>query len=154
MSSSVTKAKPAWEDRYASPTIEQLRADFGKQIGALVDHARERLRAMPGLAESLSWQGVSWRWSLTYRHESDAARPWAILILQPTRPRLAVPLRSEMLASLPAKKLSKGVRDGIIHSPVVAGVRWPQWEFNSKTQLDEILGIVELKCSLTAAATA
>jgi hypothetical protein len=144
MSASAPKARVAWMDRYRTPTVEDLMAGFNKQIAGAVEHARERLLAIETMKEELSWQGV-WRWTLVYRLPSEGSQAWAYLVMDPTKPRLSVPVPDELIPELPVKKLSKFVRDGLAHAPSVDGLRWPHWELQGKTQADEILSLADFK---------
>jgi hypothetical protein len=139
MAATATKDRPAWMDRYRAPSFDELMAPFNKQNTTIIEHARAKLLAIEGLKEEVSWQGV-WRWTLVYRLASDE-RGWAYLVPNPTKPRIAVPVTDELIAELPMKKLSRLVRDGLVHAPTVDGVRWAQWELQSRTQTDEILSL-------------
>jgi hypothetical protein len=53
-----------------------------------------------------------------------------------------VPIEDSVIIDLPLKKLSRAVRDGLAHSPLVSGIRWTQWELLNLTTLDEVFAIV------------
>ena len=144
MTAPAPKARVVWMDRFRTPTIDDLLGAFNKQLGGMLEHTREKLLDVEGVKEEVSWQGV-WRWTLVYRMPGEGDRGWAYLILDPTKPRLAVPVTDELISDLPMKKFSKFVRDGLTHAPTVDGVRWAQWELQGKTQADEILALAELK---------
>jgi hypothetical protein len=146
MSAPALKSRQAWMDRYRTPTAGELLGGFNKQLGGVVNHARERMLEVEGVKEEVSWQGV-WRWTLVYRIPGDE-RCWAYLVMDPSKPRLAIPVADEMIAELPVKKLSKFVRDGLAHAPSVDGVRWAHWEIQGKTQADDILSLAELKLTV------
>lgn len=145
MSAPSIKPRQAWQDRFRTPTIDELVAGFNKQLAGAVNHARERLLATEGIKEEVSWQGV-WRWTLVYRIPGDD-RAWAYIVMDPTKPRLAIPVPDELIAELPVKKLSKFVRDGLAHAPSVDGLRWAHWDIQGKTQADDILSLTEFKLS-------
>ncbi len=139
------KPRDAWSDRFRAPTTDELKAALGKQPAHLLEATRNRLLDFPNVREELSWQGIPWRWSFVYRWEAEPDRAWAYVIPEPGKPRLALPLNAELITRLPARKLSKPVRDGIVQATEVAQVRWAQWELTSKTLLDELLIIAGLK---------
>lgn len=151
MSSATLKARSAWNDRFRTPTLDELLEPFNRQLCGLIETARERLVELPKVTERLSWQGIPWRWTLVYRWEGQPERAWAYVVLDPARLRLALPMTTELIAKLPAKKLSKPTRDGIVQASEVAGVHWAQWELVNKPQLDELMGIAETKHQLLAA---
>src|SRR3954463_5798839 len=144
MSSPAHKTRIAWMDRFRTPTVDELFSPFNKQLGAVLEHIRTRVLEVEGAKEEISWQGV-WRWTLVYRTPVEPERGWAYLVLDPAKPRLAVPIGDDLVSELPVKKLSKFVRDGLAHAPMVDGLRWAQWEVLTKTQADEILTLADFK---------
>jgi len=141
----VPVARSPWEDRFQTPSTQALLDAMHKPLLALLEQARAALLALPGVAESVGWQGVPWRWSFAYRVEGDPTRALAFLVPQPSRPQLAVPLTDEMIAALPIRKLAKPVRDAFVFSPKISGVCWPCWELSAKTQVDELMSVVQVK---------
>lgn len=150
-----SKTRVAWEDRFRVPTPEELLQAPTKQADSLMAECRERLLGLDGVSEELSWHGVPWRWTFAYRLEdADLTRAFAYLVPQPGRARIAVPLTQPQLAALPLRKLSKFIRDGLLHATEVGGVRWAQWEPTARTQCEEILKIVEIKLQTSLQAEA
>jgi hypothetical protein len=141
------KVRAAWMDRFKAPTADEMLGAFNKQMTGALQHLREKLLAVEGAKEEVSWQGV-WRWTLVYRIPGDGERAWAYLVLDPTKPRVAVPITDELIAELPLKKLSKFIRDGLAHAPVVDGVRWAQWELQGKGQADDLVALAEYKLTV------
>jgi hypothetical protein len=147
MSSSSSKSRPAWPDRFRAPSADDLLAPFNKQVAALLEHARTKLRAVEGVKEEISWQGV-WNWTFVYRIPGDGERAWAYLVPDPAKPRIAVTVFDDIIPDLPIRKLSKYIRDGLTHAPVVDGVRWPHWDISNRTQVDDIVSLAQLKLKL------
>lgn len=141
MSSIEYKLKTAWENKFSTPTIEQLRAAYPKPMQELWDECREELAKLGDVREDLNWLGVPWRWSLVYRFGSDNA-VLAYLVPQPGKPRLAAPLPPEAYMKMSARKLSKYIREGLVHAPSVGAIRWSSWEISARTQLDEVMVMV------------
>lgn len=148
MSSATLKPRSAWNDRFRTPALDELLEPFNRQQCGLIDAAREQLIAIPEITEELSWQGIPWRWTLVYRWKGEPERAWAYLVLDPARLRLALPMTTELIAKLPAKKLSRPTRDGIVQASEVAGVHWAQWELVNKPQLEELVGLAHIKHQL------
>lgn len=151
MSSATLKPRSAWNDRFRTPTLEDLFEPFNRQLTGLIDATREQLVEFPGVSEELSWQGIPWRWTLVYRWKGEPDRAWAYVVLDPERLRLALPMTTELIAKLPAKKLSRTTRDGIVQASEVAGVHWAQWELVNKPQLEELMSIARTKHVLLVA---
>lgn len=147
MSSASQKCRAAWPDRFRVPTPDELLNPFNKQVGALIEHVRERLLATEAVKEEISFQGV-WNWTFVYRLPNDSDLGWAYLVPDPAKPRISVPVQDDIVADLPIRKLSKFIRDGLIHAPMVNGVRWATWDLVNKTQADDILSLAELSTRL------
>jgi hypothetical protein len=146
------KSRLAWEDRFRTPSLSDLRGHYNKQQSALLDAARDRLLEFPGISEELTWQGLPWRWTLTYRCAAEPARVWAYLVPDPERPVLSMPLTSSTISALPMHRLKKHVKDGVTQSRLVNGVFWATWELTSKPQLAEVLELVDKKHALISRA--
>lgn len=150
MGTPVVKPRSLWEDRFARPTIQQLLGACPKTLAGVLDHARERLGEVEGVQEELSWQGIPWRWTLVYRHEADRERAFAFVVPDPMKPRLAVPIPNVLVPGLLTKRITKGIRETLVHSPVVGTIRWCQWEASTQGQVEEIVALAELKLTATA----
>lgn len=148
----VAKPRSLWEDRFGRPTIDDLLDGCPRTVLPLVEHARTKLAAVKGVAEQLAWQGIPWRWTLTYGHIDDTERAYAYLVPDPSKPRLVVPFPVKTLSEISLKKFSKPTREAILHATVVGTVSWCQWEFVSKSLSEEILALAELKMSVIASA--
>lgn len=151
MSMSGGRARTAWEDRFKTPTYEQLRDLSNKQVSGVFDAARARLAGIPEVKETLAWLGVPWRWSLEFRSPLDPARAWAVLVLQPNKPEVAIPLPVPVLGKIPLGKLPRSIRDGLKASAPIAGVYWPCWECLTKAQVEDVSTVLEYKRSIMAA---
>ncbi|GMV24983.1 MAG: hypothetical protein AMXMBFR58_10140 [Phycisphaerae bacterium] len=148
MSTSGPRTRNAWEDRFRTPTFETLRDLSNKQVGAVFETARQRLLALGDVTETLAWLGIPWRWSLEYRSPLDPSRAWVVLVLQPNKPEIVVPLPAAVLTRLPLAKLPRTIREGLRAVSPIAGVYWPGWECQTKTQVDEVMQVIELKRSI------
>lgn len=148
------KPRPVWEDRFQSPTLDDLRAGLAKQHAQLFDQAREQLLAFDGVRESVVWHGVPWRWTVTIAPAGDPRSPIAYLIPQPGRPLVAIPLPVEALSSIPLRRMSKAIRDGIVFAAEVGGVHWPTWELQSKPLIDEIVNLLRRRLEASLAPSA
>lgn len=143
-STGTLKSTAVWTDRFVQPSPEALLGGIPKTISPPLEAAREKLVQFEGLAESVMWQGV-WHWTLVYRHESDLSRAMAYLVPDPIKPRLCVPVPNELVPGLPVKKLSRFVRDGILHAPVVGQIRWACWSLSLKSQAEELMQLVQFR---------
>ncbi len=140
---STEKARPVWKNRFRTPQAPELLDAMDKQVSVVVAYARDLIRGFPQLSETLEWQGV-WNWTFTYSN-GDPRGPVAFVVPNPARPRLTLALPDEAIPNLPIKKLSRYVRDGLAHAPVVDGVRWAAWDIASKGQVDEVVTLLRLR---------
>lgn len=144
----IAKPRVAWEDRFQTPKLEELLADLAKHPLQLVEQAREAMLALGGVNETISWLGIPWRWTIGYGLDGLNERPWAYLVPQPTKPILALPMSSEVVAALPMRKLPRFIRDVVTLSPKVGGVHWMQWELTSRSQVEELVSLAKRKHEL------
>ncbi len=141
-------AKPlsAWEDRFRTPSLAELRAaQPNKTLGQVLEHARERLAAFEGVKSEIAWQGIPWRWTIVFHPGDDEGLPLAYLVPEPGKLQVAVPLRREFAGTLPVKRLPRVIRDRIVFASEVAGILWPRFEFSTKGQFDEIEDLIRRK---------
>lgn len=153
-SSGASKAKsatrvfrPAWANRFATPTLTALLHPLKAAHAPHVRHARAKLLAIQGMKEVVAWQGV-WRWTLVYTHPSLPGQVWAFLVPDPSRPLIAVPVAESVLPALPPKYLTRPVRDGLVLAPVVGGVRWATWEVTSNSLAENVLAIAASRAAM------
>lgn len=138
-------ARSAWNDRFRKPSAELLIDQITKSLKPAADSIRELLLGSDGASEEVSWQGVPWRWSVLFRHEAVAGRAWVYLVPQPNQPLVVIPLTAEGIAALPMRKLLKPVRDAITHAKQVDGIRWAQWDIQSKSQVETLMKLARIQ---------
>lgn len=148
--SSVTNSRQAggrqvWEDRFRKPTVEQLVAELPRGTAAALQSLREQLLSVPGSTEEVTWKGVPWRWTIEIKSEHAPEKAWAYLVPQPEQPLMVLPITTDGLSGISMKKLNKPVRDAIIHAREVEGVRWAQWQIESKSQVEVLAKIARLQ---------
>ncbi len=131
MTSTMILKRPIWSNRFTTPTIEDLLAAVTPSFVQGMNDMRGHLLETRRVTESLAWQGVSWGWTLSYVWGKSSNRPWAHLIPDPERPRLCLPLDLKTLDQIPMRKLSKQVRESIVHAPEVDRIRWAEWNLGS-----------------------
>lgn len=109
----------------------------------LLEFGRERLAA-GGVSFHLAHLGVPWRWCLEARTDGlDTVI--AYLVPEPKRPQLAIPMPEDSLHRLSLKRLSKPVRDGLLHARLVGGVIWAEWDLNGRPLTTELCDLALAK---------
>lgn len=141
MSGTHSKSKPLWADKFHVPRLESLLGQLSRQQLTWAEHVRTTLRQVPGIEEHLKWEGVAWRWSLSYVN-TETNRAMCYLVPQPVHPKLVVPLPLELLSTIESSSVPKWLREGVFQAPLVGRIRWTTWEFSSKAQIDELLDLV------------
>lgn len=144
MSRKVVNARLVWEDRFQTPTCALLLAGLSREHAAVVSRARKALLTSPGGTEAVVWHGLPWRWTLVYRMK-PSARPFAYIIPQPARPRVALPLEVRLIDSLSPRQLTRTLRDGLAAGVQVGSICWAQWDLTSAAQCDEIVALVRMR---------
>lgn len=137
-----------WRDRFRRPTDDQLIAGLDEQGTMLFKTARKWLLGVEDASEDLSWNGIPWRWSFAYWLSAKPAPsdlPLAYLVPDPETPRLGLPMTAQVLAEVKPRKLSKTIREGLVHSTRVANVYWTSWDLQSKTGVQDVLDLVRIK---------
>ncbi len=140
-----SSTRSAWEDRFVEPKPDQLIEHYEAGSAQFFEACRERLSDFEGVEESVSWQGLPWRWTLVYTLEGDPTRAFAYLVADPAAPTVSIPLNDEIVDSMPVKRLKKHIRDGIFMAKRVESTLWATWEIAAKTQLDEVMDIAKRK---------
>ncbi|MBC7834867.1 MAG: hypothetical protein H7Y88_07180 [Phycisphaerales bacterium] len=150
--SGASSRKPAWEDKFRRPASAELMAGItDTTLAQVVVEARGLLSGLAGMAETVAWQGLPWRWAFIYRHPATEPVAWAYLIPDPTRPQIAVPLHAPSIESLGVKRFKRYVREGIARGRPVGETLWTSWDVMSKSQLEEVTELLVRKFKLTIA---
>jgi hypothetical protein len=141
----------AWEDRFAQPSVNDLRDPFPKDLERLIDDARAALLAMRGLKEHILWQGIPWRWSMAFQCRKDDDIAWAYIVPDPhDGPCLALPMTTDCREQMLEHELpSKAAREHLTKAKQANGSVWTDWRFTTERELEEALEVVSLKQALT-----
>lgn len=131
-----TRNRQLWADRFAAPDAGHLLAALSPEAAPLAQSLREALLASGEFCETVRWSGLPWRWALTYA--ADQGGVAAYLVPNPDGPSAVFRLTHEQFSDLPAKKLSRYIREGLAQSRLVAGVAWPEWPFQTQVQIKDL----------------
>lgn len=143
-----TKQPPAWENKFVTPTLEECLDPYLPHVRQLFDDARARILAHNPILEEFGWQGLPWRWCLTYRLPGEHHHDFAYLVPNPEKPRIAMPFSESELQSMPLHRFKKHLKDALAHSVKTGRTHWATFEITSKPQLDDILDVVRRKHSI------
>ena len=135
----------AWENKFRTPTLEECIDPYAPHLRQLFDDARARILGYEGLSEEFGWQGLPWRWCLTYRHPHDESHDFAYLVPNPEKPRVAMPFSEHELQSMPLHRFKKHLKDALAHSVKTGRTHWATFEITNRPQLDDVIDVVRRK---------
>jgi hypothetical protein len=146
----IPSSQPAWQDRFKVPTIEALREALPPAATRAFDNVLSAMRELDNLTEHLAWHGECWRWTIEFRAAAtrrNAANlePLAVIVPNPADLQLAVPLSREFVRSLPIKRMKRAVRDGLELAQEPFDSHWGVWSITSRSLIDDLQDLVELK---------
>ncbi|MCA9272312.1 MAG: hypothetical protein KDA31_04620 [Phycisphaerales bacterium] len=146
MPASRQPSRSPWEDRFSTPTTEQLLSQYEGPAQSLASVGLTELEKRVGQPPSLEWLGLSWKWTLVYKVPGET-EPCAYLIPTPDWPSIALPVPLPIAEDILIRRGSKYLRETLVHACQVDQVRWAQWSIQGKAQLADVLklttGIVE-----------
>ncbi len=150
-------ARPAWTDRWNPPTFEQLMAPQKEQHFNLLSKLLENIGLFEGVESSIVWYGSAWKWTIEYRLTGEgqaAAEPLAYFVPDPESPILCIPLREQMIAQLPMKRLNRYIRDGIRSAKCAVEVHWARWSPTAMTEVEHLTDLIKRKHKMITAGNA
>ncbi len=134
-----------WMDRFDEPSEQDLLEALPAEARVLTDLFRQGIDRLPDMSCTVEWQGLPWRWVLTYDAPGVRAdRAVAYLVPDPEAPRVAVPIDVEQVPRLLGPRSARTLREGVTHSSVVGDVVWTEWVLVTKV-------LTESLCKLVAA---
>jgi len=143
--------RPPWEDRFQTPTADDLIRCLENEQRQAFELARGSLLEIDSLEEHLAWRGIPWRWSFSYRLADQNEPPLAYLVPEPGHPRLVLPLAADAVSSQALSRIPKSLRGPIIHAPRVGETRWTAWELNAPGQVSDLIEFAQASLGLVRA---
>ncbi len=101
------KSRIAWQDKFKTPEIDELRVELPKPRRDQFDEARQRILTFANITEELVWEGHPWRWCLKHTVPNDPTRAFSYLVPNPEKPKIGVCFNADMLQSMPLHRLKK-----------------------------------------------
>ena len=141
-----------WQDRWDCPTFKQLK-------DASPEHARPQLKGLIEQADGfeladwrIRWQGPSWRWTIqvllgdkkaSKSNGDDRARILAYIVPGEEGLTICVPLKEPAIRSLPKKRLTKYIREGVRLAKVSVDIRWATWKPVTDSDVHQIMDLIK-----------
>jgi hypothetical protein len=136
--------RPAWSDRFAQPSVRQLRDELPVPNRRLFDAIRKHMLDQEGVQEALVWYGAGWHWAIEFRTRLSKD-PLAVLIPAPHDLQLALPMDKDFTESLSLKRMKRAIRDGLELAREPFHTRWGIWSLAGSNLLDDLQDLIELK---------
>jgi len=158
MSTYTLSRRVPWLDRWNEPTAEQLiealkphqQKNFNRIISALDEYGQ--------LERGLIWYGASWKWTLHYKvagSEGDEASTMCYIVPALETPLVSMPFSVNFVETLPIRRLSKFIRDGIRGAKCAVNFHWASWTPGLDNEVGMLLDLFKRKYKfLTAGAAA
>lgn len=135
----------AWQDRFERPEEEQWLEHYNAQLRGVFTATRERLLGLGEMTERMDWMGAPWHWCLLINPADlpeERDRSWAYLTPAPEAPLLIMPVDLRMVDRLPMRRIKKHVRECVAKGKTVGQVTYAEWAISAKTQLEDIMEMV------------
>lgn len=154
--STISSYPPAWHDRFKVPTVQRLREALSPSTRSAFDNLLANLRDIDGVSESLAWHGECWRWTIEFHSHSpgpgirmgrgmNQRDALAVIVPNPADLQLAMPMSRDFAQSLPVKRMKSAVRDGLELAQEPFDSHWGVWSITSRSLIDDLQDLVELK---------
>ena len=156
MAATAEPVRSPWEDRWNQPTFEALMAPQKEQHQKLLHHLLESIEAYEGIERDIIYHGSSWNWTLEYTlptAERELSEPMVYFVPDPESPIFCVPMREDMIAQLPMKRLNRYVRDQIRSAKCAVDIHWCKWTPTAMTEVEHLLDLFKRKYKMATGQT-
>lgn len=134
-----------WEDRWTTPTLDQLLGLVEVNRRKLIQTLIDRIGGYEGIESELIWHGVSWRWTLQFTLSVGSAgpQPFAYVVPNPEAPLICIPMSSQEIDRLPMKRLNRFIRDGIRSAKCAVETHWCKWTPTAGTEVEHLSDLIK-----------
>lgn len=135
-----------WEDRWVTPTVEQLLEPLKDQQKKIVPELIERVMGFEGVTQRLVWHGTAWRWTLEFALADEKGNdlgPMVYLVPNPAGAIFCMPLHGETIEALPMKRLNKYVREAIREAKCAVEIHWCIWTPSAQTEVEHLTDLIK-----------
>ena len=133
-----------WEDRWSTPTLEQLLEPIEENRRKIIDTLISRIGEYEGVGSNLAWHGISWRWTLELPLTIDGqTQPFIYIVPNPEAPIVCVPMPQDVVDRLPLKRLNRFIREGIRSAKCAVDTQWAKWTPSAGTEVEHLMDLVK-----------
>ena len=139
--------RSAWQERWKQPTLEQL-------LELLKPHQRRNFEVLmafmnesPHLKRDITWYGTMWKWTIHYQYADGRGQEAQFLYLVPNveQPLVVLPMTAAFIESVPLRRLSKFVREGIRSAKCAVDLHWATWTPGPESEANQLVDLLRRK---------
>jgi hypothetical protein len=133
--------RDAWNDRFRSPSVSELRAALKRDAAGLFERACRGLRELQDAAEAVVWNGECWKWTVAFEGTGDN-QPTVVIIPNPSDLQVAARLSPERVRAARRLAVRRAVREGLDLAADPFDSEWCVWSVSARGVLDEIVTLL------------
>ncbi len=140
-------ARTAWQERWRKPTLEQL-------LELLKPHQRRNFEVLMAfmdessrLSRHITWFGTGWKWTINdqYRDEQGNEAQFLYLVPNVVQPLVCLPMTAAFIETVPLRRLSKFVREGIRSAKCAVDLHWATWTPGPESEANQLVDLLKRK---------
>ena len=139
----------AWQDRWSEPTLDELLADLTAQQRRSIKKLMAKIADLNPIHQDLVWYGPSWKWTIRFMLDAqppeDDSQVLCYIVPSIEQPLACVPLADPVIETLPMRRLSKYIREGIRSAKRAVEISWASWSFQTDSEANLISDLVRRK---------
>ncbi len=157
MTSTATRTRLPWQNRWDQPTIEQLLKPLIAQRRRLLELIMKEADQYPQVDQQIVWYGPGWNWTIQYafkdKHDGLESDILCYLVANVETPLVCVPLSDAEIAKLPMRRLNKLIRNSIRIAKCAVTIHWAKWTPTNQTEIAHINDLIKRKYKLATGKT-
>ena len=151
MSETSSNQQSAWEDRWVKPTFDMLMNVYDP-LGRkrILEQLFANFDQFDNIRREIVWYGDAWKWTEQFILIDEKGKDVDVMVYfvpNPETPLICVPMREDMIESLPLKRLNKFIREGIRSAVAKCAVEvaWASWSPNASTEVEYLTELFKRK---------
>jgi len=152
----VLTTRAPWIERWKEPTIAELMYDLKPHQQRNFGRMMEFLDGLDELDNEMVWHGDSWQWTIHYffkNRKGGESGTMCHFVLNLETPVANIPLSDGLILSLPWRRLTRFIRDGIRSSKCAVKYHWAHWTPGLENETGMLLDLLKRKYKHMTGAT-
>ncbi len=137
-----------WTERWTQPTVEDLLNDLKPHQQRNFGRMIEFLDGLDELDHELIWHGDSWQWTIHYffkNRKGGEGGSMAYFVPNLETPVANIPLSDELILTLPWRRMTRFIRDGIRSSKCAVKYHWASWTPGLENETGMLIDLLKRK---------